>query len=217
MKQGEKIFMTDIETTHTLPHLSNILEFGTLELTFDGHFWIPGKEFGFIEHTSLRPATAFAREHMTALYDRCNKAPQVSRQARRKQILDFFQSCGKQGAKDVKLCGYNAGYFDAQMLNYHKYLVPPHHVPDPENEDKEVMRGDHHYRITDLNGYVDCFKSVFNLDMSGDDVLGLVSPYDGADVKIPDWLKPHDAIYDCYRQAKMMNGIIGYYRKEINA
>jgi hypothetical protein len=67
--------MIDIEATGIDPTKEELLAVGILECTWDGNFWQPGRAKEWVLHTDRQPESEFAKEHMTALYAKCNAAP----------------------------------------------------------------------------------------------------------------------------------------------
>lgn len=202
-----KQFMIDIETTG-IGSLDNVvLQIGVLECTFNGDKWVPGRTFEHLLHTERKPVTPFALEHMQELYARCNDTdPAMSRPALvRAKLLTFFLECGEI-PPNVYLMGWNASNFDVPFLFDHAMLEPSAYKTV---DGKEIMTGDVHYRIYELGGALQLARDVTGMDAK--DVI------EAAKERCPEIVPPkgkeHDAIFDCYNQLKILNGLIRLVRK----
>src|ERR1041384_482286 len=118
----EKHFMIDIETTGIDPTKEDLLQIGVLELTFSGSYWLPGRSLEITQHSGRKPGSEFAKKHMTALYERCNKAEWRSPESIRAELLEFFGACGEK-APNIYAMGWNASNFDLPFLYHHRCLV----------------------------------------------------------------------------------------------
>lgn len=206
----EKHFMLDIETTGIDPAKNELLQIGVLELDYTGGFWRPGKEFQIFQHTGRKPRDAFAREYMSAIYERCNREPWTPPEDIRERLLSFFHSCGAL-SPDVYLMGWNASNFDVPFLVHHRILRPTEYVPVPGGPDRMV--GDFHYRIYELGGAVSLAQNITGMDRSSvidhAQQLGKIhhtKVIEGAD---------HDALYDCHKQTWILNGLIEMARDQV--
>lgn len=198
----EKHFMIDIETTGIDPKENDLLQIGIVEMDFKNGFWYPGKSFELIQHSPKQPESEFAKEHMKALYKTCNRAKPISVEEVRGRMLEFFRSCGAKPPY-VYFAGWNASNFDIPFLVHHGYLVPNKYVMDEKGKDRMV--GDFHYRIYEMGGALSLAQDVFQYEGRNDTIekLANLDPI----VSLPKG-KEHDAIYDCYKQMKILNGLI---------
>ncbi len=203
----EKHFMIDIETTGVDPETDDLLQIGILEMDYVDGFWRTGKSFEITQHSGRRPESSFAKEHMVPLYDRCNSSPWIKPEIIRKELLQFFNECGSK-PPTIYTMGWNASNFDLPFLFHHRCLVPSGYAPGPDG--KDVMIGDVHYRIYEIGGAV----SLVSNAIGHEDRKTLCKIAEGAGdpyVELPKG-KEHDAIYDCYNQARILNGLIALTR-----
>lgn len=197
----EKHFMIDIETTGIDPTKEDLLQVGILELNLVNGRWAYGRSLELLQHSGRRPMSSFAKEHMAALYDKCNAAPWISPEELRAKILAFFRECGAE-PPNVYLMGWNASNFDVPFLVHNRVLVPSSYVPGPEG--KDVMVGDFHYRIYELGGAVSLAQNILGYQ----DRNALLKTAKGMfEMALPAG-KEHDALYDCYAQTQLLNGLI---------
>ena len=205
----EKHFMIDIETTGIKPESEDLLQIGVLETTFDGKFWAPGRTLEIIQHTDRKPESAFAKEHMAALYETCNRAPAWDAENIRWMMLKFFRECGAEPPQ-VYLMGWNASNFDIPFLVHKGVLQPSYYEIGPDG--KDIMRGDFHYRIYELGGAVSLISNKYPKEARND----LIKDAKARDVSTPlPAGKEHDAIYDCYSQLKILNGLLMMAREYV--
>lgn len=197
----EKHFMIDIETTGIDQTKEDLLQIGILELNIVNGRWVFGQSLKLIQHSGRRPQSSFAKKHMAAIYDECNAAPWISPETMREQILAFFRLCGAE-SPNVYLMGWNASNFDIPFLVHNRVLVPSSYVPGPDG--KDAMVGDFHYRIYELGGAVSLAQNV--LRYSDRNAL-LTTAKTICDMGLPEG-KAHDALYDCYAQTQLLNGLI---------
>lgn len=199
----EKHFMIDIETTGIDPTKEDLLQVGALEVDFKDGYWQPGRSIEIMLHSGAQPTTAFAKKHMAALYARCNQAPFIANAEVRDQLLAFFRECGSN-PPDVYLMGWNASNFDVPFLTHDRVLVQSTYQQNADGTETRV--GDFHYRIYELGGAVSLAQNALGFGM---DRAGLLShardiaPF----THLPEG-KEHDALYDCYSQLRLLNGLI---------
>ncbi len=200
-----KHFMLDIESTGVSLQRDKVLEIGILEVDFIDCLWKPGAEFRQLIHYPGQPESQFAKEHMAPLYARCNEAPFLATGAVRSRLVGFFAGCGVSG-HGVLLMGWNAANFDVPMLHAHGLLVPPGYST-VNGVDSQV--GDHHYRIYEMCGAVQLAQDV--LQERWETLKPRVLAAGGQE---PEG-KAHDALYDCYQQVRILNGLIEVIRREV--
>lgn len=201
----EKHFMLDIESTGIDPAAEDLLQVGLLEVDWSDGFWWPGRSLEMVFHTDRKPESSFAKEHMVALYERCNAAAVLTPEVARGHILDFFKNCDA-GGPDTYLMGWNASNFDVPFLVAKGVLRPSGYVPGPDGKDVRV--GDFHYRIYELGGSVSLAQNVLRSTDRG----ALLEAAKAAYPMNPWAGKEHDALYDCYSQLRLINGLIKLVR-----
>lgn len=205
----EKHFMIDIESTGVNPETDDLLQIGVLECTFDGKFWVPGRTLEIIQHTDRKPESSFAKEHMAELYEVCNRAPKWEPENIRWMLLKFFRDCGAE-PPDVYFMGWNASNFDIPFLIHKKCLQPSYYEIGPDG--KDLRKGDFHYRIYELGGAIALISNVYPKVLRQD----LIKDAKSRDIgQYPADGKAHDAIFDCYSQLRILNGLI-ILAKEFN-
>lgn len=199
----EKHFMIDIESTGVDFVKDDVLEIGVVEIDFSGGYWVPGRVFHTFLHSIRKPESQFAKERMEAVYRSANASTVTTEQARH-WLLSWLKQCGKVG-HDVLFVGWNAANFDVSMLNAKGILKRPGYETI---DGKDIQVGDHHYRVYEMCGAIQLACDV------------LLKPYEdfkehiktAYDMPLPEG-KEHDAIYDCYMQIKMLNGLIKVMRE----
>lgn len=199
----EKHFMIDIETTGIDPAKEDLLQVGVLEMDYREGYWWPGLSLEIIQHSGRQPTTAFAKKHMAPLYAKCNDAPYQSPERIREQILAFFRECGAN-PPEVYLMGWNASNFDVPFLMHHRVLVQSTYQQNADGTETRV--GDFHYRVYELGGAVSLAQNILGY---GNDREGLLKVAKEAmtETHLPIG-KEHDALYDCYSQTRLLNGLI---------
>lgn len=197
----EKHIMLDIESTGIDPDKEDLLQIGALEVEFKGGFWLPGRSHEMTMHSGAQPTSSFAKEHMVDLYRRCNAIPPCSSEFARDALLLFIQDCGVT-PPDVYFMGWNASNFDIPFLVHKGILRPSSYVPGPDGKDVRV--GDFHYRVYEIGGSVSLAQNVLGFS----DRTALLDAAKAAyPMALPEG-KQHDALYDCYSQLQLLNGLI---------
>lgn len=204
--ERQKQFMIDIESTGVSPE-DDILEIGIVEMDFSEGFWHHGRSFSQVVHSPAYPVSAFAIEHMVTVYERSRQVEKLHPEVIRDRIVNFFKSCGKSG-HEVLLCGWNASNFDVPMLHWKQFLRPPGYVT---RDGKDLRVGDHHYRVYEMCGAIQLASDVIQ------------EPYESfkerakkeCPIELPVGLKQHDALYDCYQQIGILNGLIKILRAKV--
>ena len=222
MKQP--LYMIDIETTGVNKKTDDILEVAVLELDWDADikFWRPGRSFREIIHTEREPENAFAKEHMAGLYAECNNCDPDRHTAGRlkRHLYIWLHNLGSLGftwnnmgghiAAPKFFTGLNASTFDLPFMFEKGLLTPSYYAY--EIDGKEVLRGDAHYRVYEMTGAI--LAAVDSTGMSWQTVKALVNELAPDLFELPKG-KLHDALYDCYKQARDLNGIIALNRSGI--
>jgi len=204
-----KHFMVDIETTGQKLHSDMPLEIAFLELDWVNDYWIPGRTYHRVLKCCLEPDNSFARMHHQDLYAECKEVEDASPNHVRDSILNFFDVCGCKKRDQVKLIGWDAAAFDLQVLSIHRYFYTKEFKTQ---ETEEVIWGDYNYIVYELCG---AFKLA-------QDVLGIGRKLETKELKnlalnaydfpVPNG-KPNRALYDCYIEAKLLNGLIKLIRE----
>ena len=201
-------FMLDLETTDTIIETSDILQIAILELRRnDGGYWIPGRHYNTFLRTEQEPKTQFAKETMSALFEKCRAIPHRPAEDIRQEIIAFFKRCGV-ATPYVYLAGWNLTMLDIPMLVHKKILVPFYR----QNVDgKDVAYGDFHYRIDEMSGRISQMVDVLNAkDRS--ELIDRAEWNCPIPIALPEG-GPHDALWDCYNQTRKLNGLIRLGRR----
>lgn len=200
------LFMIDIESTGVDQENDDIIEIGIVKMIKSQCGFYVASQLGNyhrILHTNKKPVSKFAIEHMKDLYEKANNACQASASEVRDDIVSWLKLNGATGAKDVMFCGWNSSTFDTPFMVKKGYLIPSGYDAD----DNQI--GDFHYRPYEISGAIELAGDV--LGYSRKTVLSMAKDSsDSMDHRfrmLPDG-KSHDAIYDCYDQIKMLNGLI---------
>lgn len=202
----EKHFMLDIESTGIDPGSEELLQVGLLEVDFVDGYWVPGRDYEMTHHTDRKPESSFAKEHQAALYEKCNAAPVIPVEVSRDTILSFLKDCGVN-PPDVYLMGWNASNFDVPFLVEKKHLRRSTYVIGPDGKDIRV--GDFHYRIYELGGAISLAQNVLGCA----DREQLIEAAKAAYPMPAREGREHDALFDCYEQLRILNGLIKLMRK----
>jgi len=213
----EKLFMIDIETTGTDNQKDEILEVALVQIEFRYPFWFPtGKIYHRTLHYAGQPETPFAKQHMKALYEKCNAIdPLVNYDMVRKELQTFLHG-DKPAALSLSknipkyFMGWNASNFDIPFMFVKNLLTASYYETMPDG--KEELGGDVHYRIYEQTGSLQIVSDMSGLDRK---TLERLAPdINPVPLPLPEG-KLHDALYDCYSQINMQNGLIQIGRKAI--
>lgn len=199
----EKHFMIDIETTGIDPTKEDLLQIGILECDFADGYWRPGRSFETLQFTDRTPSNEFAKKFMAPLYERCNRTQPILPVDLRKQMIGFFEECGAK-APNVYLMGWNASNFDVPFLVHKGMLRPNYYETGPDG--KDIMRGDFHYRIYELGGALSLAQNAMqrqDRSLFTKDLESLPQRF-----PLPAQREQHDALFDCYKQLHLLNGLI---------
>lgn len=208
--------MVDIEATGIDWHKEDLLQLAVLEVDYDfkSGWWVPGKYFQTLQFTNRQPTSEFAKEHLAALYQLCNHTQPILPETLRSQLLNFFRSCGTKGVEDTFLMGWNASNFDIPFLVHKGVLVPSSYVTGPDGKDRQ--EGDFHYRIYEIGGAIQFAIDVTGGGIQREELLKLAreggSQY-RKEAHVPQ--KDHDALFDCYDQLDLVNGLISFVEDEV--
>lgn len=198
---SKQMFMIDIETTGVDPSSEDILQIACVEMKFDANgLWKAGAELNFFQHTDKKPENEFSKKYLKNLFQTCNQVDYTKPAEVRSILLDFFRSCGSREPNNF-LCGWNAAFFDLPFLTHKQYLVSPKYI-------EGKMIGDFHYRIYDLNGVL---NFLVNIDKKVE-INPLIKKVETMYLKREG--EKHDALFDCYRQIDILNGLITMAREE---
>lgn len=206
--------MLDIETNTADKAKAEVMEIGIVacKLTKQGIFMpstIPEVIRPAVYHTYLhyagQPENSFAKKHQVDLYKTCNDTPVKPHDKIREEILEFFRSHEVSGPAHI--LGLNASSFDMPILSRHGILKEAAWV-DGDDGITQSLVGDYHYRIEDITGARMLAMRVTGLPYNViTDAAVALCP----EISLPEG-KAHDAVYDCYRQIKMYNGLIRLMR-----
>lgn len=194
------MFMLDIETTGIDPAHEEVLQIALVEMKFKDGKWEPGREFSLFQGTSRKPTTKFAQDHMKEIYERCNREPRLSSDEVRSRILQFCADCGSR-PPNIFFAGWNAGIFDIPFLAHHGYIVPARYENDK-------LTGDCHYRVYEISGALQLAANV----KGHNEINKLLKEAEKLGPKIEG--TRHEAVFDCYRQIHLLNGLIQILKVE---
>lgn len=212
-----KHFMVDIETTGTVRHVDKILQVACVEMRFEYPYWMPtGREFVRTLHYAGQPESEFAKKHMVELYKKCNDTPESSNcEALAYDMKEFIHqfeplNCEAISESPKHFMGWNASGFDIPFLFDNKVLTPSwYQTVDRGAGLKDEMRGDVHYRIYEQTGSLQFLCNLSGLDSKT--IQQLAMDLNPTNIDLPQG-KSHDALYDCYKQIIMQNGMIAIAR-----
>jgi hypothetical protein len=103
--------------------------------------------------------------------------------------------------------GWNASNFDLEFMFDKGMLTRSHYR---EQNGKEVLCGDAHYRVYEQTGTIEFLMDVTGLGRKV--LLDLALDMVPAPVRLPVEGISHNALDDCYYQINMMNGLIALGR-----
>jgi hypothetical protein len=192
-----KYFMTDIESMGTNFDEDDIIQIAFLELNraADGTY-IPGDSLSKTLYTSQKPKNDWIANTHRDLLEVCRRTPRSTPEKVRNEIVSFFRWCGVN--EPALLMGLQATTFDVPYLVHKGYLKKP--TQDANN----ALVGDYHYRIYELKGAFNLAQDVLGVDSK---TLYQLAERAAPEMELPQG-KAHEALYDCYRQAKVLNGVI---------
>lgn len=114
----------------------------------------------------------------------------------------------------VYLMGWNISGFDVPFLVHHRFLRPSSYT---DVDGKQVQHGDFHYRHYELGGAAAFARDVLNVDIETtakrDAFFAWAKCFD-QDTVLPPGAK-HGALYDCYAQLKLLNGLLHVARNAV--
>lgn len=214
-----KHFMIDIETTGTDRQKDSILQIALVEIEFKYPYWyLTGRDLMRTVHYSGQPESEFAKKHMAELYSTCNHAHPVLNSLEQAGIAvrnfihtDFLDNDPRAFIHEAKpryFMGWNASGFDLPFMFDKGLLRPSFYVTNPDTG-KEEMFGDVHYRIYEQTGFLQGMSNMTG--MTRDTLQRLAQELNPTNIVLPKG-KSHDALYDCYKQIIMQNGLIAIGR-----
>lgn len=201
MRDGQSMFMVDIETTGLDFYNDKILQIAALKLVWDGvaKEWRPRNPFNVYIPHSLPPQNDWASKHQGALYEKCKTAAHFNKEALRDYLRD-----NKDEPLPV-LTGWCVSNFDVPFLVRDRLISPSAY--DREGN----PTGDFMHRIYEIQGALDYVQNVSHYDWNV--VKKALDPLKEKKMKayqvaydIPK--KSHDALYDCYAQAAFLNALL---------
>lgn len=221
-KPYDRRFMLDLETTGVDENKDDILEVGILEVQWPfkhGQYWVPGHSFNFVFHNKRQPDNLFAKEQMAELYKLCNETPEENTiELCRIRMIDWLGSLGVKRPNGMKIMGMSIASLDIPFCLKHKLLEKQGYKPDPNDPTKEVATGDFHYRMHEQQGGIElCMKAIGYMGDRSAFVDMIREVYTTAipeesPAALAGACKPHRALYDCYKQVDIENGLIHMLR-----
>ncbi len=186
------MYMIDIETTG-LEQNCEILQCAVLEMIpTEDKLYLPGNMIEFIQFQKDRPTTDFQKEHQQALFRRCNTTPYVDPKAINHLMTRFFLGSGS--SEQPRLCGWNIGVFDLDRLKANGWLMPDQY----------------HFRTYEMAGAIELAIDISRLRR--EDVLSAARFRSTDHRKLVADRGAHDAVYDCFQQLDLLNGLIKVMR-----
>jgi DNA polymerase III epsilon subunit-like protein len=181
-------YMLDCETMGTNPETDDMLEIGILELfDFDG-FLMPGRAYNRKLFTSQKPKDDWIATNHADLIRECRKVPMIEPEKVRAEVLKFC------GPGPINLVGLNVMSLDVPFMLAKGFFKP----------------GDFHYRIFEMRGSINTACRVLRLE---EKALYEEANRAFPEIELPEG-KKHQALYDCYKQTKTLNGIIRLLREK---
>jgi hypothetical protein len=206
----EKHFMIDIETTGVDQETDDILQVALVEIEYKYPYWhLTGRSYQSLIHSKRQPESDFAKKHMADLYKACNEAPEELNLNFVSEEIYRFIHLGDKTMSPKFFMGWNASNFDMPFMFKRGLLTPSFYK---RVDGKEVLMGDAHYRIYEQTGALNIIQNITGL--KNDTIKKLAEDLNPTKIVLPKG-KSHDALYDCYWQIIMMNGLIEIGRKGI--
>ena len=211
---NKRYVMLDIETTGVDQEKDSILQIGLLEVELVNGEYVPGHSLQFELGYPGKPENDFAKKNMVALYAKCNKLPVLGSRNYRDRILAFFTAIGMK-PEDVEIMGLNASTFDLPFVQKRGILRPSGYFTLPNGS--EIRVGDTHYRMYELTSAIK-----FAMDVTGlDEEKVKAEAYRYAAgvsyrTEYEEKGKKHEALYDCYHQLKVLNGLLQLVRRHLS-
>jgi hypothetical protein len=107
--------------------------------------------------------------------------------------------------------GWNVTMLDIPFMLEKGYLRPFYRQTV---EGMEISTGDFHYRVYEQSGSISLAQCVLGVENRND--LVARAQVDYPEIALPEDGKDHDALYDCYRQLKVENGLIRLLRQSVS-
>lgn len=223
-------FMVDIETTGVSKETDDILELAVLELQWPREhslFWVPASFYQTYIYTDRQPENAFARREMQELYDHCNSLdPSLNYGSCREGLISYFDGIGVKRPFGVQFMGNAAANFDVPFMIEKDVIKGCYYEQDPKDPTKEHPRGDCHYRVHDQQGGIDLATKVTGIQCRSE-LSTLCRKYGRQVIDCAEFekdalnqcygstlkAKAHRALFDCFDQMHMENGLIQFLRR----
>ena len=202
-----KLFMIDIESTGVDQSKDDIIEIGIVQMlkSGDGFYTPHGGIFHRILGTTKVPESEFAKKHMRALYDKSHREPIIEPYIVRERVIEWLKIHGSLGSENTQFCGWNCSTFDLPFMVKKGYLLPSGY------DENDNLIGDFHYRPYEMSGAIELLSGI--LGYSRKTIISLANEEKNKpEIKIPEG-KQHDAVYDCFKQIDLLNGLIALGRK----
>jgi len=199
--------MLDIEATGTNFKKDKILEVALVELRYQYPFWSwTGNIYNSKIHYPGQPETIFAKEKMAELYKKCNELPPSRNyDCVSKEMKAYLHA---KNSDPKMIMGLNASTYDVPFIFEAGLLSPASHVDDGTGKEKLV--GDVHYRIFEMTGAINLIECTTGF--SKDTIKNIALEINPMKLEQPKG-KEHDALFDCYKQVNLMNGLIELSRR----
>lgn len=196
-------FMLDIETTGLDIVRDQVLEIGIVHVVKKDRFWMPKEELCLTIYSDQVPQTDFARKYQEKLYKKANRSKLKKPGTIREKILEFFKKNSKKDQLPV-IMGKNAGGFDIPFLVQNGYLVKEKKYYG-KKKDVLYTKSDISHRVYDISSLIYYIQDM-NKGISRKEVIELAIRRYPLPKKIEKM--EHNAIYDCYEQLSILNGLL---------
>lgn len=193
--------MIDIETNGTDKNNMEVLEVAILPILYDRVTGFYGTThyppFECLIHSDSEPKSDFAKKNQVELYKLCNELPpEQDKLSCRENIFGYFRFLELEDRWSRHMMGKNVVTFDLDILDQEGILT----------------KSDYHYRIHEQTGGIFTLEAAMGIDRDSVYKAALaVTP-----TPIPQEVQKlgaHRAIYDCYEQLALENGLIQLIRK----
>ena len=200
-----KRFMIDIETTGTRLGTDSILQVGILEMNRDKrNLYEAGRSAEWTLYFPGKPDNEFAIREMSHVYSRANEAIVTPAEVRRDLLKFLFEI--EPRWEHRQMVGLNLSTFDLPFLHVEEILFPLEHVYDYVSQ-KDVLKGDYHYRVYDISSALTFGADCLNVDrdaLNRQIKLDAQTRFEKRNLEG----RPHTALYDCFFQLDLLNELI---------
>lgn len=204
----EKHFVLDIEAVNTDKRRDDILQIAFLEVSFKNGYWQPGRTYNRFLRSEAQPESQFAKENMVDLFKLCNSLEPYLVADVRQEILTYFRECGARPPY-IYLMGWNATMMDIPFIEEQGFLRPFYRETI---NGIDTPTGDYHYRVYEQSGSIGLAQCLLGIQERNELVSTAFDAY--PEIIMPPG-KQHDALFDCYQQIRIENGLIRIIRKKL--